>query len=185
MKAENAIPSLAGKTQIPGFDQYFIDEQGGVFRKLYYQSRIIGYKMKEYIDYGSSGSPNKYVKLPAKTKNKASKKRYYIVNLLDLTFPGYFERKKLPVIRYQSESGRKPLKREQVINHLLKFHPTVQIPLTKNVDGVYATSDGMREIGIAICESCGYPQNVEVVVCKECGTWITKPQQPLSQNKRA
>jgi len=176
MKPLHVISSLEGKTPIPGHDQYFIDQQGGIFRQVCYKNKTVIIKMKSYIERYSH---HEYIKFPVKssTGNSTYRKRTYVADLLEKTFPLAYpgnSSKKLTVIRYESGSGRKPLKREQVINHLLKFHPGVQIPLTRNSEGIYDTSEGMKQLGICICEKCGHPQNVEVVVCKECGTWITK-----------
>jgi hypothetical protein len=173
MQEPNWKTTLEGKTEIPGFIGYYIDPYGGVFTEMSHPRGNWIYRLKSYFTEFSN-LEHVYLPKSGKKSKSGSRSKNYIFELIETTFPLEKRIKKIPVIKYQSESGRKPLKRQQVLNHLLQFHPTVQISLTKNAGGVYETSAGMKDMGIVICESCGYPQNVEVVICKECSSWMVK-----------
>jgi hypothetical protein len=164
---------LKGLRKIPGHERYRIDVYGNVFVNT--KGTLGGGYTQQLIAYRDLPDAKPYVILRWKNaQGKNVARRFFLDELLDLAFPDRPDSKIQTIIKYPSENGRKPLTRFNVINHLLRFYPDVQVPLTPNKDGQYETSYGMANMGIRTCTKCGEFGPVEVIICKCCGQWSTK-----------
>lgn len=166
---------LRGLRKIPGHERYCMDVYGNVF--VQHKGSLGGEYTQQLIAYRDLPDAKPYVILRWKNpEGKSVARKFFLDELLDKAFPDRPESKIRTVIKYPSNNGRAVLNRFRVIDHLLRFHPEVQIPLTPNKDGAYETSAGMERMGMRCCSKCGEFGPVEVVICKFCGQWDVKPQ---------
>lgn len=168
--------TIEDKVEIPGFPKHYIDIFGNIYIRIQRSNADYFTKLKVFVD----NEDFKYTYL-GPTRNK--KRRWYIIELLEKSYPKTTSPDIIPFIRPKPRpefinrptgESRVKLDRARMINHLLKLTPTPHIHLNQDKDGIYHTHETLLDLGIKACSSCGYFQPSELSICKFCGEWSTK-----------